>query len=135
MATACPRAAKDPDKKGTTPAALRSAHRLTASARRDIRSAMQQVPGDSVRDVTVHGVKISFNASTNVQAKGAAPLRRSEISQDSQRPEHAEKPLNAAQRRSRARAKKHYAALKQAKDAMAPEDPASTRPTDSEPLV
>ena len=136
MATMSPRPATKRDKKETQPAASRSSPRLSASARRDVRWALQQVPGEGVRDITMHGVKISFHTGINqVQAKGTVPHGRGENGQDSQRPEPAEKPLNSAQRRSRARAKKHYAALKKASDAMAPDNPASAQPAGPEPLA
>ena len=135
MATKCPRAVKDPDKKRESTTAPRSGQRLNASARRDVRWAMQQVPGESVRDITVHGVRIAFNASANhVQAKAATPNRRGEASQDAQSPERAEKTLNSAQRRNRARAKKHYAELKRATAAME-QDSTSSLPAGPEPLV
>ena len=48
----------------------RSGQRLGTNARRDIRWALQQTPGEAVREVTLHGVKISFNTNTK---EGARP--------------------------------------------------------------
>ena len=125
------------NRKAEPPAALRSGQRLGSNARRDIRWALQQTPGDAVRDVTLHGVKICFNTNTTnkSQEKGGAPNRRDDSRRDAQPTGDAEKPTNSRQRRSRARAKKHHAQLKQDKvDEMEQDKPASSRPPGLQPL-
>lgn len=92
--------------KHEAPAAIRSGQRLSTTARRDVRWAMQQVPGDHVRDVTLHGVKITFNTNTNKYKESSTtePARHGGASLDARSLGDADKPLNSRQRRSRARA-------------------------------
>ena len=126
------------DQKAEAAAVNRSGQRLGTNARRDIRWALQQTPGDNVRDVTLHGVRISFNTTNPQGCKEAVPPRRGEPTQhkDSSKPDSADKPPNSRQRRSQARAKKYYEQLKaKGADAMAQDEPASARPPGPEPVA
>ena len=110
------------NKKEAEPAAATPrGRRLGKGARRDIRWALRQHPGDAVRDLKVHGVVITYNTGQVEKKKDDAYDDRRVDRDEAAHAPSAEPSLNSAQRRSKARAKKYYAGLKdKAQDDRAP---------------
>ena len=102
-------------------AATTRGRRLGKGARRDVRWAIRQHPGDNVRDMKLHGVTITYhNASKDAREN------RSDHREDGRDKSHAEKAeKNSAQRRSEARAKKYYSSKRSA--TMAPSEEEGAR--------
>ena len=98
------------EREGRAPAAHRG-RRLGSGARRDLRWALQQHPGEHVREVCMHGVKITFFTQQAGRAKDSAIAhgQRDTPEPSSQSPEHDTPPLNSRRRRSRRRAQAYYA--------------------------
>ena len=117
MPVAKPREVAKPTQTGVAkegqPAAASRGRRLGKGARRDLRWALRQRPGDDVRDITLHGVRIAFH--TNAANKDdARDKRRVDQNEAEHAPPHADKPKeNSRQRRSRARAEKYYKELRE----------------------
>ena len=102
------------DKLGwTESAAAQRGRRLGKGARRDIRWALRQDPGDSVKDITLHGVKITF-----VDKEDTLDVRRVDSDEGARDAagEATETKKTSAQRRSARRAKKHFAKSKEDDD-------------------
>ena len=107
----------DTTKESPQPAAASRGRRLGKGARRDIRWALRQHPGDSVREVTIHGVRITFTPGTTGKSD-AHDDRRGErheagLAEERGRQSPTEEKLNSAQRRSKARAKEYYDKLRE----------------------
>ena len=98
------------ERDGRAPAAHRG-RRLGSGARRDLRWALRQHPGEHVREVCMHGVKITFFTQQAGRAKDSAIAhgQRDTPEPSSQSPEHDTPPLNSRRRRSRRRAQAYYA--------------------------
>ena len=116
------------------PAAAHRGRRLGKGARRDIRWALRQHPGDDVREIMLHGVKIRFHSGptdkdgTHGIWGGARRADRDEVVREPP----ATPPLNSRQKRSRARANHYYAKLHSATDGPAPAAEMTAQDMDAE---
>ena len=104
------RGAAPADRSG--PGSASRGRRLGKNARRDIRWAMQQQPRDNVRQVELHGVRISYlnkgaseGQDSSVSSRQAVPPSHT----TPRDPGTAEPQLNSRRRRSRARIIKYNA--------------------------
>ena len=110
------------------PGSATRGRRLGKNARRDVRWAMQQQPRDHVRQVELHGVRISYNlnqGAKNAGLDGGVSSRHVEPpSQQTPRdPGTADPPLNSRRRRSKARQIKYFASWAAATPPDAPAAP------------
>ena len=98
--------------KGSEPDAAQRDRRLGKGARRDIKWALRQNPGDNVEELWVHGVKITY-----VAKKDAARDTRRGAQNTEKKPPPVEKPKkNSRQRRSERRARIYFAMKKASED-------------------
>ena len=107
------KAKKAAPQEGKQAAATSRGRRLGKGARRDIRWALRQHPGDNVRDIMLHGVRISFHTTQGPTDKDDAHDDTRRVDRNEAVHDHSdENTLNSKQRRSRRRAKKYYGAMR-----------------------